>query len=72
MFSLLSYQTPWISASIEDNSYSFELEQEITHEFENEFQARTQKQPILILIGGFQGSGKSSLITRIKKCMIPM
>lgn len=67
MFSLLSYQTPWISASIEDNSYSFELEQEITHEFENEFQARTQKQPILILIGGFQGSGKSSLITRIKK-----
>lgn len=67
MFSTLSCLTPLISPFIEENSYSSELEQEITHEFENEFKARTQKQPILILIGGFQGSGKSSLITRIKE-----
>lgn len=66
MFSVLGCSTPLISSSIEENGYSSELEQEITHEFENEFKARIQKQPILILIGGFQGSGKSSLITRIK------
>ncbi|CUI16949.1 Conserved hypothetical protein [Candidatus Protochlamydia naegleriophila] len=67
MFSALSCSTSLISSSIEENSYSSELEQEITHEFKNNFKARTQKQSILILIGGFQGSGKSSLITRIKE-----
>lgn len=67
MFSALSCSTSLISSSIEENSYSSKLEQEITYEFENNFKARTQKQPILILIGGFQGSGKSSLVTRIKE-----
>lgn len=67
MFSVLSYSTPLISSPIEENSYSPELEQEITREFENKLKARTQKQPVLILIGGFQGSGKSSLIRRIRE-----
>jgi protein tyrosine phosphatase/predicted kinase len=67
MFSVLSYSTPLLSSSIEENSYSSELEQEITCEFEKKLKARAQKQPVLILIGGFQGSGKSSLITRIKE-----
>lgn len=49
------------SFSIE-KSYSSELEQEVTREFADKFQARTQQNPVLILVGGFQGSGKSSLI----------
>jgi protein tyrosine phosphatase/cytidylate kinase len=48
-------------------AYNPELEREIVLEFENKFKAKTQKQPILILIGGFQGSGKSSLTACIKK-----
>lgn len=69
MFSILSYLVLLTSSSVEQNelSYSSELEQEITHELENKFKAKTQKQPVLILIGGYQGSGKSSLITRIKE-----
>lgn len=67
MCSVLSYSAPRISSSSEENSYNFELEQEITHEFEGNLKAGTQKQPILILIGGFQGSGKSSLVMRIKE-----
>lgn len=68
MFSLLSCSAPLIS-SIEENglSYSFELEQEITRELENKLKAKAQELPVLILVGGFQGSGKSSLITRIKE-----
>lgn len=65
MLSVLACSTLSLSSFIEEDSYSSELEQEIIHKFENEFKARTQKRPILILIGGFQGSGKSSLIARI-------
>lgn len=65
LFSVLFYSTPLTSSSIEENSYSPELEKEITREFENKLKAGTQKQPVLILIGGFQGSGKSSLTSRI-------
>lgn len=69
MFSILSYPARLIHSFIKQNepSCSFELEQEITYELENKFKAKTQKQPVLILVGGFQGSGKSSLIMRIKE-----
>lgn len=67
MFSVHSCSTPLLSSFTKESSYSSELEQEITCEFENKLKARTQKQPVLILIGGFQGSGKSSLITRIRE-----
>jgi len=58
-----------ISSPVQDNglTYNPELEQEITRELENKLKAKTQEQPVLILIGGFQGSGKSSLIARIKE-----
>lgn len=53
--------------SIEKNDYSFVVEQEITKEFENKLKGSVQKKPVLILVGGLQGSGKSSLINRIKQ-----
>jgi cytidylate kinase len=67
MFLTLGYSTPLISSSIEKSCYSSKLELEVIREFEDQLEAGTQKQPVLILIGGFQGSGKSSLITRIKE-----
>lgn len=63
----LSYTAMQSSSSAEINGYSSQLEQEITHELGNKFKAKAQEQPVLILIGGFQGSGKTSLITRIKE-----
>lgn len=66
MFSTLNSSTPLMPSPIKENSYIYKLEQEITHEFEHKLTANTQRQPVLILIGGFQGSGKSTLIERIK------
>lgn len=59
-FVMLSVSVLLTSSSIET------IEQEIIREFEKELKAKAQKQPVLILIGGFQGSGKSSLAARIK------
>lgn len=65
MCSALSCSPP-VPSSIGQNCYNSELELEITHEFEKKLQATSQADPVLILIGGFQGSGKSSLIKRIE------
>lgn len=48
-------------------NFNSELVKQIGDKLENQLQAKSQKQPVLILIGGFQGSGKSSLIARIKE-----
>lgn len=52
---------------VEQAGYFAEIEHEITQEFKNTFTAPSQEFPILILVGGFQGSGKSTLITRINQ-----
>ena len=44
-----------------------ELETEVSHEFSKEFKAKIQQQPVLILVAGLQGSGKSSLLTRLQE-----
>lgn len=43
------------------------LEQSLTAELAKKLQGNSQKQPMILLLGGFQGSGKSSLISRLKK-----
>lgn len=43
------------------------IEQQITAEFIQSFKAQAQSQPVLILIGGYVGAGKSSLIERMQK-----
>lgn len=43
------------------------LEKEVTLEFERMFLAKAQKEPVIILIGGFQGSGKSTLINQLNE-----
>lgn len=66
---MLSCPVSLSSSSVEQASvsYSPELERELTLEFESKLQAKAQNKPLLILVGGFQGSGKSSLLTRIQK-----
>lgn len=44
-----------------------ELETEVSHEFSKEFKAKIQQRPVLILVAGLQGSGKSSLLTRLQE-----
>ena len=57
------------SPFLEENSSSdiLKLEAEASLEFSKEFIAKTQPRPVLILIAGLQGSGKSSLLTRLHK-----
>lgn len=57
------------SPILEENlpSASLALETEVSLEFSKEFKAKTQKRPVLILIAGLQGSGKSSLLTRLQE-----
>lgn len=57
------------SPRLEENisAYNPDLEQEITNQLLENLSIKVQQQPILILIGGFQGSGKSSLIARINE-----
>ncbi len=43
------------------------LTEEVSLEFSKNLNAKPQERPIFILIGGFQGSGKSSLAGRIKQ-----
>jgi cytidylate kinase len=62
MLPILSYPNDLLSA------YNVHLEKEIFYELSENFIAFPQKgESVLILIGGFQGSGKTSLIERIKK-----
>lgn len=62
--SSLAPSIAYSSSQKEINSF---LEKEITLEFESKFLASSQKEPVILLIGGFQGSGKSSLIRRIEE-----
>ncbi|MBA3603771.1 MAG: AAA family ATPase [Parachlamydiaceae bacterium] len=49
------------------SAYNTQLEKQIVEELSENFIANPQKvEPSLILVGGFQGSGKSSLVERIK------
>ncbi len=62
MLPILSYTDDLISA------YNVQVEKEIINQLSENFITSTQKrESALILIGGFQGSGKTSLIERIKK-----
>ena len=71
MVSILSGLAQLKSPSVDANDFSYgsssTLEQEVTQELDIQLKAKTQKEPVLVLIGGFQGSGKSSLIRRIKE-----
>lgn len=67
MVSLLSGLTSLLSSCVKEKSYSPEIEHEILKEFEEKFTAKAQERPALILIGGFQGAGKSTLIARIQE-----
>lgn len=55
------------SMSLNADNYSLNLEQDLTLKYSQNFITKSQKQPIFVLIGGFQGAGKSSLIKRIRK-----
>lgn len=48
-------------------AYNVSLENALTSKFSKNFKAEPQKQPMFVLIGGFQGSGKTSLIRRIQE-----
>ena len=58
---------PPTMTSIENKGYHSAVEEEITRAFEQQLKAKAQEKPVLILIGGFQGSGKTSLIHRIQQ-----
>lgn len=50
------------------NNYDSQLERGIIDELSKDFITQSQeREPVLILVGGFQGAGKSSLIKRIKE-----
>lgn len=49
------------------STYNVALEQEITSNYAINFRAESQEQPVFVLIGGYQGSGKTSLIRRIRE-----
>jgi protein tyrosine phosphatase/predicted kinase len=67
MSSILNYSDLLSVFPIENRvSIDKNIEQEITDELSKDLKANSQRQPILLLFGGFQGSGKSSLIARIK------
>gem|GEM_PF-6671634 len=57
------------SPFLEERSSStiLELESEVSHEFSKEFKAKTRARPVLILVAGLQGSGKSSLLTGLQE-----
>lgn len=66
MLSLLSLSAQHLLAlPVEENFNWGALEAEVSQAFTNDFKAKAQNQPILILIGGFQGAGKSSLLARL-------
>lgn len=70
MFSLLCCsKQPLSSCSYpsDHSPHNTGLEIEILDELSKKFTVIAQKDPVLLLVGGFQGSGKSSLINRIKK-----
>ncbi len=49
------------------SKYNADIEKEIIVDLTKNFSFTPQVQPLLLVIGGFQGAGKSSLIERIKK-----
>lgn len=65
MFSTISCTLKLSASSLEVYGLGAEIEEEVILELERDLKAKSQNQPIFVLIAGYQGAGKSSLISRI-------
>lgn len=65
MFSTISCTLKLSASSLEVYGLGAQIEDEVILELERDLKAKPQNKPVFVLIAGYQGAGKSSLISRI-------